>query len=117
MAAQWEIKPDTGDGILFWQEEKTSDRAPDARGSITFDKGLLRLLLEEHKAGRELKVEVSGWNRMSRNGKPFTSMSVQMPRQRDANAAPRQVGPPTPAPRAPLRAVPPRDDLDDEIPF
>lgn len=125
----WEPKPDSGDGVLFWEEQKRSERAPDARGNITLSPGLLRLLADAARDGKELKVEVSGWSKTSqRSGKQFLSLLIQMPRSRDAQLgqapgqgqpmAPRPPAAVVPLPARPAPAAPPRSAIDeDSIPF
>lgn len=112
----YEIKPDTGDGVLFWVDSKTNERGPDCRGNITFDVGLLRWLVAQAKAGKELKVDIAGWNRSSRTGKQFLSVLAQVPREPPPGGFAPRPAPPVQQPvRPPPRAVQPLED--DEIPF
>lgn len=114
----WEMKPDTGDGVLFWEENKRNERGPDIRGNMTLDVGLLRLLVAEAKAGRPIKIDLAGWNRTTRTGNPMLSLTAQMPREK--TAAPQQTRPAAPPvqQRAPAPVVQMRPSLDEsDIPF
>ena len=50
----------TNRGVLFKQEDKTNDKAPDYKGSFNHN-------------GEEFKI--AGWIKMSKAGKPFLSIS------------------------------------------
>ena len=50
----------TNRGVLFKQEEKKNDKAPDYKGSFNHN-------------GEEFKI--AGWIKMSKAGKPFLSIS------------------------------------------
>lgn len=113
--SKWERKPNTGDGVLFWEDEKKSDRAPDAKGSAVLDVGMLKLLIEQAKAGQEIKIEISAWNRKTRAGKDMMSLSLQMPYQRDGAGGGTTLR--QPVTRMPPKAPPVTDDLGDDIPF
>ena len=76
-------------GVLFRQDRKASEKAPDYTGNIEVN-------------GHE--YELSGWLRESKAGKKFLSLKVQEPRQREQKPAPRYT-------------APVEEGFDDELPF
>jgi hypothetical protein len=96
-------------GALFINKRKQKENHPDQRGEITLSKELLRELVEMAKSGKEPKVAVAGWNKMSKAGNPYISLSVQPFVEYDKSKAA-----PKPAPAAKKQ----EDFNDDEdIPF
>ena len=66
-------------GALFPTRQKRSDNSPDISGSITITDDVLDYVLREAEHGDEVKLELSGWQRMSRNNTNFTSLKVNIP--------------------------------------
>lgn len=63
---------DTNKGVLFQEQEKKSEKAPDYTGKLNVE-------------GKEFRI--AGWKRLSKNGKPFLSLSVSEPQQQGYNRA------------------------------
>lgn len=97
-------------GIFFENRQKRNDRAPDYQGTLDIGEDTIRYLVTEIKAGRDPKLSISGWNKVSGKGNAFISMKVEKPREEQ------QRQPPPPAPPRPAPRQSPRD-LDDDIPF
>ena len=65
-------------GVLF-AENKRNEKSPDFKGNIEFDSALLTYLVNQLNAGKDAKVEVSGWRRTSSKGTTFISLQVKQP--------------------------------------
>lgn len=53
-------------GRLSPNKYKQSEKQPDMKGSITFERSLLKQLLDEQ--GDEVMIRISGWNRSGQYG-------------------------------------------------
>jgi uncharacterized protein (DUF736 family) len=93
----------TNTGALFKNDKKTSEKAPDYKGTINVD---------------GVDYWLSSWLKTSKQGDKYMSLSVQ-PKEAPAKAPTR-----APAPRqapshdsARARQLPPQDEFDESIPF
>lgn len=66
-------------GSLFANTNKRSENSADYNGYITMTGEVLDYVMREAERGGEVKLELSGWRRMSRNNNAFTSLSVAIP--------------------------------------
>ena len=52
----------------LWTHIKTSEKQPDVKGHIEISKDVLRMLVNQAKAGvGEIKLQVAGWDRTAKN--------------------------------------------------
>lgn len=52
----------------LWPHNKTSEKQPDVTGHIEISKDVLRMLVNQAKAGvSEIKLQVAGWDRTAKN--------------------------------------------------
>lgn len=86
---------DRTQGALFANHSKKAANHPDFRGELTISKELLRELVELAKSGKDAKLEIAAWNKTSKGGVDYLSVSGSTYRERPAGAAPRRA----PAPR------------------
>ena len=63
---------DTNRGVLFYELEKKSEKAPDFTGTVNVN-------------GKEWRL--AGWERTSKNGKNFISIAVSEPNPRETGQA------------------------------
>lgn len=72
--------PQPNRGFLF-PFDKKSEQAPDYSGSVYVEKGLLKLLVENHTTPDGLvQIAISCWNSSSKNtGKPYLSLRAGEP--------------------------------------
>jgi uncharacterized protein (DUF736 family) len=85
-------------GVLFSQNVKKSEKAPDYTGDIT-----LTLSDFEQQPDGTIKVRLAGWKRSSANGKTFLSLRGEQPRAKQDER-----------PQSSSSAV---EDIDNDIPF
>jgi uncharacterized protein (DUF736 family) len=83
-------------GALFTNERKTSDKHPDYRGNLEIDRDLLKIMVEQAKAGEKINMDLAGWKKTSKSGSTFLSLKADKPYKKAEQK---------PAP------------IDDEIPF
>jgi len=94
-------------GVIFPNDRKANDRAPDFTGIIDIDQALCSEIADQLRANPRAKLEVAGW-RKSKNGKEFVSLRLQPPYGR-RSAPPQQQGQPQQSPAPSIS--------DDDIPF
>jgi hypothetical protein len=93
-------------GALFGNERKTNDRQPDYTGTLDFDREVVMDLYNQLQSGTEQpKASLSGWRKTSKSGKPFLSLKASVMSER------------RPSGQRSYQAPPPRNNIDDEIPF
>lgn len=93
-----------GQGALFQNSRKTAQNHPDYQGNFNLTKELLDALCNafDRSNGGKCKVQLAGWKKADKNGKPYLSLSVAPPYEPQA-AAPQQ--------------RPQARQMNDEIPF
>lgn len=64
-------------GALFVNTRRKSDNQPNFRGEVTLTKAVLKELVDEVKKGNEAKLAVAAWERKSKAGNTYLSLSVQ----------------------------------------
>jgi hypothetical protein len=116
---------DKSNGVLFVNQGATHPKAPQYRGNIEISRQDLQYLIEQARAGAEIKLELGAWVREGPKAGKFLSINAQQPFRQEAEAQPApqpQPAPqaaPQPAPQA--QPAPPTEGnpfgLDDEIPF
>lgn len=77
-------------GALFTNERKTKPNQPDFTGNIVLSQELILHATREMAAGREPKIALSGWSKVSGAGKKFLSLSADKPYDPNAQARPSQ---------------------------
>lgn len=99
---------DSGQGALFENTRRQKDSHPNMRGELTLTKPLLKELVEMAKAGKEIKLSLSAWNKRAKSGTEYVSIAAQAYvefKKEDSAPAPA----PAPAPK--------QEVSDDDIPF
>lgn len=66
-------------GVLFTNERKQAENHPDYEGKLELDDALVRVLLDQLKAGDVPTLELKGWKKVSKTGKKFLSLSPKQP--------------------------------------
>lgn len=66
-------------GVLFINKKKTTDRQPDYTGNLEISRELLGELVAAAKAGKEIKMDISGWKKQSKAGNNFLSIVAKKP--------------------------------------
>lgn len=87
-------------GAIF-QRPKTNDRQPDVGGEVTLSHDTLRGLIEFAKTGAPVKLELSGWKKVSGKGTQFISLKARLwdtTRGQNGEAGPAAPGAPVPQP-------------------
>jgi len=95
---------DSGQGALFENNRRQKDSHPNMRGELTLTKPLLKELVEMAKAGKDIKLSLSAWNKRAKSGTEYVSIAAQafVEYKKDDNA-------PAPAPKAEVS--------DEDVPF
>jgi len=103
-------------GILFKEQDKRSDRAPDWTGELELDKETLKFIGDEVRAGRTPKFRLAAWEKEGRRG-TFLSLKASVPQKREDRDDRRDER--RDDRRDDRRSPPPRrqQDLGDDIPF
>jgi len=70
-------REDRSTGALFKTKVRKTDKSPALRGELTLTKALLKELVEEAKAGRPVKLELSAWNNTSKSGNQYISLAAK----------------------------------------
>jgi uncharacterized protein (DUF736 family) len=65
-------------GALFTNQRKTSDKHPDYRGN----------LVEQHKGGEKINMDIAGWKKTSKSGTTFLSLKADKPYKKEENSSP-----------------------------
>lgn len=68
---------DSGQGALFENNRRQKDTHPNMRGELTLTKPLLKELVEMAKAGKEIKLSLSAWNKRAKSGTEYVSLAAQ----------------------------------------
>lgn len=66
-------------GALFFRENEEGSKRPSITGKITFGKNVVSQLVDALAAGEECSIEVAGWEKQSKAGKPFISVTIKGP--------------------------------------
>lgn len=74
-------------GALFANSRKTKETQPDYRGNLEISKDLLKVLIEQAKAGEKINMDIAGWKKTSKTGNSFLSLKADKPYVKDAPAA------------------------------
>ena len=95
---------DSGQGALFENNRRQKDTHPNMRGELTLTKPLLKELVEMAKAGKEIKLSLSAWNKRAKSGTEYVSIAAQafVEFKKDGDTA-------APAPKAEV--------ADEDVPF
>lgn len=66
-------------GALFYRRNKKNANGPDIGGDIDLGADILQYVLQMHRAGNPVKLELAGWRKADRNGQNFYSLRVRKP--------------------------------------
>jgi uncharacterized protein (DUF736 family) len=70
-------------GALFTNQRKTTDKHPDYRGNLEISVDLLKLMVEQHKAGDKINMDIAGWKKTSKSGTTFLSLKADKPYKKE----------------------------------
>ena len=102
-------------GVLWTNDNRTNPKAPGRRGTLEIGADVLQYLNKAAMAGHPIEMELAGWDRVSKDGNEFISLTAQAPRQQSAQQSPQRAAPKTNYdPRARPSFL---DDDDDSLPF
>ena len=87
-------------GSLF--PRQAEGRQPNRTGYIEIGEDLCDYIHQEYKAGREVKLDLSGWDKVSAKGTQFMSLAIKKPYVKEG------------AKDSPKSSV---KDMSDDIPF
>jgi uncharacterized protein (DUF736 family) len=74
-------------GALFANDRKTNDKQPDYRGNLEISVDLLKLLVEQHKGGEKISMDVAGWKKTSKSGTMFLSIKADKPYKKEEKSS------------------------------
>jgi len=74
-------------GALFANDRKTNDKAPDYRGNLEISRDLLKILVEQAKAGEKISMDVAGWKKTTKSGSTFLSIKADKPYKKEEKAS------------------------------
>lgn len=80
MKKEWQERPNSGS--LFFNQKKSSDKAPDFTGTLTIGEELAELL---RKSPGSVQFRLAGWKKVTSTGNSWLSISVsnnEPPQQR-----------------------------------
>jgi hypothetical protein len=66
-------------GALFPLQNRRSDNSPDMTGNILIADEVLDYIVREAQNGNEVQLDMSAWQRISRNNTNFTSLKINIP--------------------------------------
>lgn len=75
----YELRPNSGS--LFAKKSKTKPMSPDYFGEILIDLSAFQV------QGNQIKVSLSGWKKVSANGKQYLSLAASAPREETQSRA------------------------------
>jgi len=97
-------------GALFFETNKRSEDSPDFSGEIEILKEEAMHIVEALKAGRDPKLRIAGWKKVSAKGNKFIGLGIEIPRNNKTEKSD-DWGP------DPKDDWGDKNDLDDQIPF
>jgi len=74
-------------GALFTNQRKTNDKQPDYRGNLEISVDLLKLMVEQHKGGEKINMDIAGWKKTSKSGTTFLSLKADKPYKKEENSS------------------------------
>jgi len=97
--SQYPINQYPNSGSLF--ERVAEGRQPNRTGNMTLGEDLCDYIHQEYRAGRDVILDISAWDKTSAKGLAFISLSIKKPYVKEgAKDAPKKV-----------------EDLESDIPF
>ncbi len=67
------------EGAVFANTYKKQPKHPDFTGEIELSKSLLKALVERAKANQDLSISMAMWDRVSKDGKVYKYVSIELP--------------------------------------
>jgi|TARA_R110000744_G_scaffold53396_2_gene114055 hypothetical protein len=83
------------EGAVFANTYKKQPKHPDFTGKIELSKTILKALVERAKANQDISISMAMWDRVSKDGKVYKYVSIELPEIKEEEV----------------------DPFDDEIPF
>jgi len=74
-------------GALFTNSRKTKDTQPDYRGNLEISKDLLKIMIEQAKAGEKINMDIAGWKKTSKTGTSFLSLKADKPYKKEEKSS------------------------------
>ena len=68
-----------GEGAVVANTYKKQPKHPDFTGKIELSKTMLRALVERAKANQDLSISMAMWDRVSKDGKVYKYVSIELP--------------------------------------
>jgi uncharacterized protein (DUF736 family) len=75
-------------GALFTNQRKTNDKQPDYRGNLEISVDLLKLMVEQHRCGEKINMDIAGWKKTSKSGTTFLSLKADKPYKKEESSSP-----------------------------
>jgi uncharacterized protein (DUF736 family) len=73
-------------GALFTNQRKTTDKHPDYRGNLEISADLLKLMVEQHRGGDKINMDIAGWKKTSKSGTTFLSLKADKPYKKEESS-------------------------------
>jgi len=67
------------EGAVFANTYKKQPKHPDFTGKIELSKTILKALVERAKANQDLSISMAMWDRVSKDGKVYKYVSIELP--------------------------------------
>ena len=67
------------EGAVFANTYKKQPKHPDFTGKIELSTSLLKALVERAKANQDLSISMAMWDRVSKDGKVYKYVSIELP--------------------------------------
>ena len=67
------------EGAVFANTYKKHPKHPDFTGKIELSKTILKALVERAKANQDLSISMAMWDRVSKDGKVYKYVSIELP--------------------------------------
>ena len=65
-------------GVLFINADNENSKAPKFKGNVIVSKEQISALLHQLKKGEEPKLQIAGWNQVSKAGKDYISLQTDI---------------------------------------
>lgn len=91
-------EPNPNEATLWENKFKTSDSHPSKTGQLLLTRELLLELCEQQGKGGDFLINVSAWEKVSKNGKPIINIKIEKPHKFDKPSSPPQAQEPEASP-------------------
>lgn len=91
-------EPNPNEATLWENKYKTSNSHPTKTGQLLLTRELLLELCEQQGKGGDFLINVSAWEKVSKNGKPIINIKIEKPHKFDKPSSPPQAQEPEATP-------------------